>query len=236
MTGVASESPHSAPLPTLTAHYHGASRDERLPFGRSDDLTTRQVINRRRSGDDDTSGNHGALLDHRACVDPRIAAHQHVVFDNDRQRANRLDDAANLRGGAQVHALADLRARSDERVRIDQRAFTDVRADVDVHRRHADDRAVDERAFANRGSAWHDANAGVESRLLQLHRVFVVERPFAVVGGYVDGVAKPEAEQNSLLHPGVDAPSRRRRLVRLRGARFAGGQQPLQFKEGVSRR
>ena len=64
----------------------------------------------------------------------------------------------------QVHALADLRARSDERVRIDERSLADVRADVDEHRRHADDAAIDERAFANRRSARHDAHAGVERR------------------------------------------------------------------------
>ena len=38
-----------------------------------------------------------ARLDDRAFVDPGVAADQHVVFDDHRQRADRLDDAADLR-------------------------------------------------------------------------------------------------------------------------------------------
>ena len=147
-------------------------------------------------------------LDDGAFVNPGVPADQHVVFDDDGQRADGLDDAADLRAGAEVHAPADLRARSDERVRVDERAFVDVRADVDVHRRHADDAARDERAFADRRAARHDAHAGGDARLLQRHRVLVVERPAAVIGRHVHDVAEPEPEQDALLDPRVDAPAR----------------------------
>ena len=100
----------------------------------------RQVVDRRRSGEHDAGGDHRALLDRprlrRSPVFPPTSTSSSMMTG---MRADGLDDAADLRGGAEVHALADLRARSDERVRIDERAFADVRADVDVHRRHADD-------------------------------------------------------------------------------------------------
>ena len=51
--------------------------------------------------------------------------------------------------------------------------------------------------------------------LLQRHRVLVVERP-GRVGRHVDDVAEAEAEQDALLHPGVDAPAGRRRRHRAR--------------------
>ena len=89
---------------------------------------------------------------------PRIPAHQHVVFDHHRQRADRFDDAANLRGRADVNAIADLRARADERMRIDERALVDVGADVDEHRRHADHAPA--RRRRRRGSTIRRARCG----------------------------------------------------------------------------
>ena len=68
----------------------------------------------------------------------RIPADEHVVFNDNRESARRLEHAANLRGRAEMHAAANLRARADERMRIDERALADPGADVDVHRRHAD--------------------------------------------------------------------------------------------------
>ena len=65
------------------------------------------------------------------------------------------------------------------------------------------------RAVANRRSAGHDADAGGEPGLLQRQRVLVVERQLAVIHRHVDDVAEPEAEQDALLHPGVDAPADR---------------------------
>jgi hypothetical protein len=56
----------------------------------------------------------------------QYSAHEHVVFDDDRQRASRFDHAANLCAGADVHTRADLR-RIHERVRVDQRLLTNVR-------------------------------------------------------------------------------------------------------------
>ena len=60
-----------------------------------------------------------------ALVHAAVAADEHVVLDHDRRGIDRLEHAADLRGGAQVHALADLRARADQRVRVDHRARAD---------------------------------------------------------------------------------------------------------------
>ena len=104
---------------------------------------------------------------------------------------------------------ADLRARSDERVRVDQRLVADVGADVDVHRRHADDAAAEVGAVPDGRSAGHDAHAGPRADRLQRQRVLVEERPAAVIGRHVDGLAEAESEQDAALHPGVHPPAGR---------------------------
>ena len=126
ITGVASDSPHSGPFPTVTARAPGTTTaPSGMTSGRSAVglmiVAAHEIVDRRRSGEHRAGGDHRARLDDRAFVDAGVAADQHVVFDDHRQRADRLDHAANLRAGADVHARADLRARSDQRVRIDQR-------------------------------------------------------------------------------------------------------------------
>ena len=81
------------------------------------------------------------------------------------------------------------------------------------------------------------------AELLQRQRVFVVERPAAVVHRHVDGVAEPEAEQDALLHPGVDAPAGRAGRVGLGGAdrrrptaRRAAAQTPSRARIAIRRR
>ena len=48
------------------------------------------------------------LLHDGAFVDAAVAADQHVVFDDHRQRAYRFEHAADLRCGREVAVLADL--------------------------------------------------------------------------------------------------------------------------------
>ena len=74
-----------------------------------------------------------------------------------------------------------------------------------------------------------------EARLLQRQRVLVVERPAAVIHRHVDDVAEPEAEQDALLHPGVDAPADRARRIGLGGADRAGRQRLAQLRRTPSR-
>src|SRR3974377_1194957 len=68
-----------------------------------------------------------------------------VVLDDHRRRPDRLEDAADLRGGREVDPLSDLRAGTDEGVTVDHRPFVDVSPDVDVSRRHHDDPPREER-------------------------------------------------------------------------------------------
>ena len=53
--------------------------------------------------------------DDRALVDPGVPSDERFVLDDDRQRPNRLDDAADLRSGAHVDAGADLRQSPNRR-------------------------------------------------------------------------------------------------------------------------
>ena len=102
---------------------------------------------------------HRAPLHHGPFIDAAVAAHQHFVFDDHRQRAHRLQHAADLRGGRNMAIRSHLRAASHQRVRIDHGAVAHPGSGVDVHRRHAGDALADVAAVANAGSAGHDANA-----------------------------------------------------------------------------
>src|ERR1035441_2682442 len=55
-----------------------------------------------------------------------IAAHQHFVFDDHRQRAHWFEHAADLRGSRDVAVLSNLRAASDQGVRIDHGAVVHI--------------------------------------------------------------------------------------------------------------
>ena len=96
ITGVASDRPHSLPGAdrdrARAGHDHGAfGNDERLPGLRLDDAAVRQVVDRRRAGEDRARPRAPRALDDRALVDAAVAADQHVVLDDHRHRADRLD-------------------------------------------------------------------------------------------------------------------------------------------------
>src|SRR5205823_14369357 len=123
----------------------------------------------------------------------------------------RLEDAGDLRPGAEMDALTDLRARADECMRIHHRVLPDVRADVDVHRRHADDARGDVGAAANRRASGHDADTIREIESMRRERVLVEEemaggRALVVVRRHVDDLADAEAKEDAELHPRHRAP------------------------------
>ena len=79
MTGVASERPHSCAGAhrhrARAGHHHRAfGHDERLAGLRRDDAPVRQVVDRRRPGEDGARRDHRPRLDHRALVDAGVAA------------------------------------------------------------------------------------------------------------------------------------------------------------------
>ena len=88
------------------------------------------------------------------------------------------------------------------------------------------------RAVANGRAARHDAHAarrrrGVFSGSVSLSKNG--QRPWSIDAS--DDVAEAEAEQDALLHPGVDAPAGRRRRVGLGGAHLAARQRRPQLGE-----
>ena len=124
----------------------------------------------------------------------------------DRSGVDGFEHASDLRGGAQVHALADLRAGADQSVRVDHRAFVHVGADVDEHGRHADDRRRNVGAFADGRSSGHQANAIGERQSAGREGVLVDKGEHVAVRHFLQ-FAETEAEQDALLHPGIDDPA-----------------------------
>ena len=102
MTGVASDRPHSTPLPTVTARAPGTTT---APSGTTSGRSAvglmisplDQIVDGRRAGEHRAGRDDRPRLDDRALVDAGVSADQHLVLDDDRQRADRLDDAADLR-------------------------------------------------------------------------------------------------------------------------------------------
>ncbi len=119
----------------------GARRDAALHDG----LPTIAHVDDRRAG-----GQHDARTQHRftthddAFDDDAARTDEGTVFDNDRLRLRRFEDASDADSSRKVHVLADLRAGADRRPRVDHRSVVDVRADVDVTR-HQDRSAPEER-------------------------------------------------------------------------------------------
>src|ERR1035441_2428970 len=115
-----------------------------------------------------------------------------------------------------VAMSADLGATAHQGVRIDHGAVVDVCADVDVHGRHAGDVLAEGCAFAHAGSAGHDAD--VLLRADPLHRISVLVAEAERAHRHVDVDAHPEAQQDALFHPRIDAPAGGRLWVRFGGA------------------
>ena len=103
-------------------------------------------------------------------------------------------------------------------MRVDQAVVAYVAADVDVHRWHADNAAPQIRSIAHGGSPRHDADSGRGAEAFQWKRVLVEER--GVPARRVIGAdrAAAEADQDPLLHPGIDPPAGRRRAIGFSGA------------------
>src|ERR1035441_1156529 len=154
------------------------------------------------------------------------------VFNDDGKRADRFQHAADLAGGGDVAVSTDLGATAHQGVRIDHGAIVDVSADIDVHRRHAGDVPADVCAFAHATAAGHHAD--VLLRADPLHGISVLVAEAEGAHRHIDVDAHPEADQNALLDPGVDAPARSRSGVRLGGADAAGGQRNEELREQVA--
>ena len=138
-------------------------------------------------------------------VETDAAADEDLVLDDDRQGADRLEDAADLGRGREVDALPDLRARTDEGVAVDHRPLVDVGADVDVRRRHHDDARRDVGAAPDRRVP-RVRRARPRGRAAARRKRVAVAEPEGS-RGHVRVDAEAERAEDALLHAGFDAPA-----------------------------
>ena len=208
--------------------------DEREIAGGGVDGVANEIVDGDGAIEDGTGAEDGAALDDGAFVDAGVAADEDVVFDDDGKSADGFEDAANLRGGGDVAVAADLRARADERVGIKHGVFADVCADIDEHRRHTDDATGDVRSVADAGASGNDADAIGDGERVERVSGLVEKRKFGGVDRHIYGRAHAEAEENSLLDPGVGAPAGGRGRIGFGGADRAAIQGVLEIgEEGV---
>ena len=152
-------------------------------------------------------GEHHARPEDRAAPDVNALHHdaprpdEGVVLDHDRDRLERLEDAADPDPSREVNVRTDLRARSDRHPCVDHRSAPDVRPDVHVAR-HQHDPRLQVRTETDRRRR-DDADALLLVAVLERKLVVVLER--ARLGRLEP--AHPEVQQHGLLRPGVDAPS-----------------------------
>ena len=99
--------PGSAPGPDRTGRVPGTTT---APCGdlerrrrRGDRRGLHEVVHRRAAGEDGPGASTARVSHDGSLVNAAVAAHEHVVLDDHRQRARRLEHAADLRAGAQVH-------------------------------------------------------------------------------------------------------------------------------------
>src|SRR5262249_16793405 len=109
--------------------------------------------------EDGAGAEKGAALDDGRFMGAGVAADKDAIFDDDGERADRLEHAADLRAGGDVAIAADLRTGADQGVGIDHGVLADVSSGIDEHRRHADYTTGDVRAVADAGAAGNDADA-----------------------------------------------------------------------------
>ena len=208
-------------------HHDGVLGDlERLAVTCAQDAVVDEIEDGGGGGEDDTCADDSAAADQGAFVDAGVAAHERAVFDDDRAVADGLEHATDLAACGEVDALADLGAAPDEGVAVDHGAVVHEGADVHIHGRHAGDATAEIGATPDGGAAGDDADAPFDKPCgLHRHGVFVDEAETAF-GTALRKFAHAEADEDGLLHAGVDLPA----AVAVGGsstqrARLEGGQE-----------
>src|SRR5438552_1595080 len=103
--------------------------------------------------------------------------------------------------------ISHLRAATHESMRIDHRAVAHPRSRIDKHRRHARHTLADVAPVANARSARNNSYSLIGCKLLHRESGFVHPRLARGVDRHVYQGAHSEADENSLLHPRVHAPT-----------------------------
>src|SRR6266852_7047174 len=111
---------------------------------------------------------------------------------------------------------------------IDHSVFANVSAHIDEHWRHANNPASDVGAIANAGAAGDDAYTVGGGEGVERVSGFVEKRELRRIDGHIHDGTHAETEEDSLLYPGVGAPTRGGSGIRLRSADGAAIQRVLE--------
>lgn len=200
----------------------GVSRHDDAALGVAlDELALRGVENGRRGGDDDAGGDHGPFFHDGPLINTAVAAYKGSVFNDGRDGAGGLEDAADLGGRGDMDVLPYLGAGTDGDVGVDHGARADIGADVDIGRRHDDAAGSEIGAAADAGAARDDAYAVLGREMPHREGVLVVEGELAL--GHVTDSTELEAGEDDFLDVAVDRPD----------AVFLFGDADLAFFEGL---
>src|ERR1700722_12297769 len=126
-----------------------------------------------------------------------------------------------------------LRAASYQGVRIDHGAIAHPASRIDVHGRHARDASTDVAAIANAGSTGNNADAAIGRYVLNRKGRFIEPGLASGIDRHIHHCAHAKSDQDSLLHPGVHAPSGVRGTVRFGRTNLARVQRLLEALEEV---
>src|SRR5712675_2577364 len=164
---------------------------------------------------------HRAALHDDALIHAAIPSDHHLIFNNQRHGADRLENPTDLRACGDVTISSDLRAASDQCVRIDHRAVIDIRPGIYEHRRHARDTTSDIYTVANNGPDWNNSYLACQTDIFNGIGVLIEKRLSLPVDRHIYNPAHPKSEQDAFLYPGVYAPARFRSCIGLCRAHFA---------------
>src|SRR6185437_14606863 len=106
----------------------GFRNDERPVTIGAEDFAIHHVVDRGSAGEDGSSSQHRAFANDGAFIHAAVAADQYVIFEDDGSGVDGLEDASDLRGGAEMNAATYLGAASYERVRINHGGLVHIRA------------------------------------------------------------------------------------------------------------
>src|SRR5258707_9031229 len=134
-----------------------------------------------------------AALYDDALIHAAIPSDHHLILNNHRHSADRLENPADLRACGDVAISSDLRAASDQCVRIDHRAVINIRPGIYEHRRHARDTTSDIRAVANAGSTWNNSYLARETDIFNRIAVLVAEGVALPINRHIDNLAHPQS-------------------------------------------
>src|SRR5882762_6720243 len=194
---------------------------ERTVIRRCMNLFVHQIIHSGGAVQYYAAAQYRAALYDDALIHAAIPSDHHLILNNHRHGADRLENATDLRACGDVTISSDLRAASDQCVRIDHRAVINIRSGIYEHRGHARNTTSDIRAVANAGSTWNNSYLARETYIFNRIGVLIEKRLSLPVDRHIYNPAHPKSDQDAFLYPRVYAPARFRSCIGLGRAHFA---------------